>query len=58
MAVKIKVSYQHCDELEEVIKRLNPLKGIKVAKNENGGYKKAYIDIDIIPEKSESLKGV
>lgn len=45
MSVKIKVSYQHPEELNEIVKYLAPM-GItcKVAKKQQGQYKNAYIE--------------
>lgn len=46
MLAKIKVSYVHDQDLEKVIKLLQPaLEKVKVAKNNRGMYKKAYIDL-------------
>lgn len=46
MTVKIKISYQHDHELQQVIKHLLPL-GItfKVAKRQQGQFKNAYVHI-------------
>lgn len=44
--MKIRVSYIKDQELQEVIKLLQPkLRNVKVAKNEQGAYKKAYIEL-------------
>lgn len=44
MAVKIKVSYEHEQELKKIIVMLEPIvKDIKPSKNSEGRYKKAYI---------------
>ncbi|MGI6085234.1 MAG: hypothetical protein ACOYIF_07270 [Acetivibrionales bacterium] len=46
MLTKIRVSYVHDQDLEKVIKLLQPvLKKVKVPKNNTGIYKKAYIDL-------------
>jgi hypothetical protein len=46
MAAKIKVSYIMDQELKEVIELLKPkLRIVKVAKNNQGTYKKAYIEL-------------
>lgn len=46
MSVKIKVSYQERAELDRVLKLLRPvMKGYKISGNEEGKYKKAYIEI-------------
>lgn len=45
--VKIKISYQTPEELEKVLKLLQPLvKSMKVKKGQQGIFKKAYIEID------------
>lgn len=47
MAVKIKVSYEHEQELNKIIAMLNPvIKDIKPSKNSEGRYKKAYINLE------------
>lgn len=44
MSIKIKVSYENPQELQEVLKRLEPiLLSCKVPKGQEGRYKKAYI---------------
>lgn len=44
MSIKIKVSYENSQELQEVLKRLKPiLLSCRVSKTQNGRYKKAYI---------------
>ena len=54
MSVKIKVSYERPDELQEVIKRLSPvIQSHKLPKGQTGRYKKAYIVLGSISEKSE-----
>ena len=46
MDAKIKLSYTDSEDLHEVIKLLNPLlRNVKVAKNNEGKYKKAYIEL-------------
>jgi len=46
MDAKIKVSYIEPEDLQKVIKLLNPLlRNVKVAKNNEGKYKKAYIEL-------------
>ena len=47
MAVKIKVSYEHEQELNKIIAMLGPIiKDIKPSKNSEGRYKKAYINLE------------
>lgn len=48
MAVKIKVSYTTAQELQEVLKLLQPaIKTCKPDKGKQGQYKKAYIELNI-----------
>ena len=43
MSVKIKISYTTKEELEKVLRVLSPvMKDYKIAKNQEGQYKKAY----------------
>jgi hypothetical protein len=43
---KIKVSYTDPEDLHEVVKLLQPvLRNVKVAHNDQGKYKKAYIEL-------------
>jgi predicted RNA-binding protein with EMAP domain len=47
ITVKLKVSYVDPEDLQEVMKLLKPvLRNAKVAKNEQGKYKKAYIELE------------
>ena len=44
--VKIKISYNTDEELEQIKKLLSPvLKDLKVARNKEGRYKKAYAEL-------------
>lgn len=44
MSIKIKVSYESPQELQEILKRLEPmLLSYKVSKEQEGRYKRAYI---------------
>jgi hypothetical protein len=45
IVAKIKVSFKEDQELREIVKRLQPVKRIKVAKMEHDGFKKAYIEL-------------
>jgi hypothetical protein len=46
MSAQIKLSYTDPEELHEITKLLKPmLRNVKVAKNEQGKYKKAYIEL-------------
>lgn len=54
MSVKIKVSYERPDELQEVLKRLSPvIQSHKLPKEQTGRYKRAYIVLRSIQEKAE-----
>lgn len=47
MSVMIKVSYQQPQELQEVLKLLHPvIKSYKLAKTQEGQYKRAYIKLN------------
>ena len=44
--VKIKISYETLDEQEEVLRLLHPVtSSCKVAKRQNGAYKRAYVEL-------------
>lgn len=44
MSVKIKVSYEHPEELQHVLDRLQPnIESFRVSGNQEGRYRKAYI---------------
>lgn len=46
MAIKIKVSYERPEELKRILDRLRPeVKSLKVARNQEGQFKKAYIEV-------------
>ena len=46
MSVKIKISYTSNEELARILQALSPvLKDYKVAKNQEGKYKKAYVEV-------------
>lgn len=46
MSVKIKISYNTDEELEQIGKLLSPMfKDIKVSRNKEGRFKKAYAEI-------------
>lgn len=56
MSVKIKVSYQRPQELQTVLKLLNPMvKSCKVAKRQDGAYKRAYITLTWLEEENVSI---
>ncbi|MFR3728383.1 hypothetical protein [Lacrimispora sp.] len=44
--IKIKVSYERPEELKRILDRLRPeVKSMKVARNKEGQFKKAYIEV-------------
>lgn len=44
--IKIKISYQTPQELENILKLLHPaIKSAKIKQGQQGAYKKAYIEI-------------
>lgn len=46
--VKIKISYETSDELEEVLRLLHPVtSSYKAAKCQNGAYRRAYVEVAI-----------
>lgn len=46
LAVKIKISYEHPEELQRILKQLQPdVKHWKVSRNREGRFRKAYIFI-------------
>lgn len=53
MSIKIKVSYETPEELQEILKRLRPFRSYKLQPSK-GKYKRAYLDI--IAERSGSDK--
>lgn len=52
MSVKIRVSYESPEELQDILKRLAPMvQKCKASKGQKGRYKKAYI---VLKEQSNS----
>ena len=52
MSVKVKISYEKPQELQEVLKLLQPMmKSYKAEKGKNGPYKRAYVEIE--PERDK-----
>lgn len=48
MAVKVRISYEKPQELQEVLKHLKPIvKSYKSDKGKEGQYKKAYVELNI-----------
>ena len=46
MSVKIKISYTTKEELEKILHVLSPvMKDYKIAKNQEGKFKKAYVEL-------------
>lgn len=46
MSVKIKVSYQESNELDQVLQLLRPvIKSCRISGNQTGSFRKAYIDL-------------
>ena len=46
MGVKIKISYTTKEELEKILQVLSPvMKDYKISKNQEGKYKKAYVEV-------------
>ena len=46
MAVKIKVSYEHPEELQHILRKLQPdVRSWKVARRQEGRFKRAYIEL-------------
>ena len=46
MSAKIKISYEHEEELAGVIRLLSPIiKSWKTSENKEGRYKKAYVEL-------------
>ena len=46
MSVKIKVSYEHPEELQRILKKLAPdVKSWKVASRQDGRFKRAYVEL-------------
>ncbi len=51
MAVKVRISYERPQELHAVLKLLKPIvKSCRADKGENGRYKKAYLEVNILEE--------
>lgn len=53
MSAKIKLSYTTEEELQLVIRLLSPVvKSWKVSKNQEGQYKRAYMELDVSREQN------
>lgn len=60
MGAKIKISYEKPEELKQIVAMLSPvMRSCKVAKGQQGRYKKAYVEIEGIADKmpQESERG-
>lgn len=58
MSAKVKISYEKPEELKQIVAMLSPvMRSCKVAKGQQGCYKKAYVEIeglaDKMPQESE-----
>lgn len=54
MAVKVRVSYEEPQELQRVTELLKPIiKSCKADKGENGQYKRAYLEVNILEENAQ-----
>lgn len=58
MSAKVKISYEKPEELKQIVAMLSPvMRSCKVAKGQQGRYKKAYVEIeglaDKVPQESE-----
>lgn len=42
---RIRVSYTDPKELQEIVRRLQPVRTVNISKNTQGGFKKAYIEL-------------
>ena len=52
--IKLKVSYENTEELNELLLKLRgSTKKFKVPKESTGRYKKVYIDLDFVTKKAE-----
>lgn len=46
MSIKIKVSYQNAEELDQVLQLLRPvIKSYRISGNQAGSFRKAYINL-------------
>ena len=58
MSAKVKISYEKPEELKQIVAMLSPvMRSCKVAKGQQGRYKKAYVEkeglADNMPQESE-----
>ena len=52
MSAKVKISYEKPEELKQIVAMLSPvMRSCKVAKGQQGRYKKAYVEIEGIADK-------
>lgn len=46
MSVRIRISYEHPEELERILQKLAPdVKSWKIARNQKGHFKRAYAEV-------------
>lgn len=52
MSAKVKISYENPEELKQIVAMLSPvMRSCKVAKGQQGRYKKAYVEIEGLVDK-------
>ena len=52
MSAKVKISYEKLEELKQIVAMLSPvMRSCKVAKGQQGRYKKAYVEIEGLVDK-------
>ena len=52
MSAKVKISYEKPEELKQIVAMLtHVMRSCKVAKGQQGRYKKAYVEIDGLADK-------
>lgn len=52
LSAKVKISYEKPEELKQIVAMLSPvMRSCKVAKGQQGRYKKAYVEIEGIADK-------
>lgn len=57
MSVKIKISYEHPEELKAVLRRLAPVvKCCRISRKQEGRFKRAYVEITRENQSSGSEK--
>jgi len=52
LSAKVKISYEKPEELKQIVAMLSPvMRSCKVAKGQQGRYKKAYVEIEGLVDK-------